>query len=176
MKAKTCRSCQTRPIAGGTVRGSGDTDRATAKSVELCLPCLAEAGWENTHSDYGHDVNGPESSEAGEDEAGKRVDVCWMCHPELNEASADYVPRNGTSRQGMEITVPIRATAKDKARVAAEKLGAGDAKIRTNFGTTTLKSKAMDLELRWDANSRFVGGTVGAKKVRNVSEAIRVTR
>lgn len=168
MATKTCRSCQIRPIAGGTVRGEGDTDRATAKSVELCLPCLAEAGWENTHSDYGH--------EDGKDADGEPTDTCWMCHPELNEASADYSARVGTSRVGMVITVPIRGTAKEKAQAAAEGLGAQDSKIATTkkTGITTLKSAGSEIELRWDANGRYVGGTVRGRKVRNVSEAIRV--
>jgi hypothetical protein len=170
MATKKCRSCQIRPVAGGTVRGDGDADRATAKSVELCLPCLAEAGWENEHSDYGH--------ADGKNADGDPTDSCWMCHPELNEASADYAARRGTSRAGMTIHVPIRATGKDKAAAVITQLPKGFAtSVNTRKGVVTLKAaKGKDLGtvLRWNANGPFISGEANGRKIRNVAEALRV--
>lgn len=43
---KTCTICNKRPVIGG-VRGSIEGD--------YCLPCYEYAGWENNHTDEGHD-------------------------------------------------------------------------------------------------------------------------
>lgn len=167
--SKKCRNCQNRPIAGGTVRGVGDTDKGQARAVELCLPCLAEAGWENTHSDDGHGTD----TEGSNDTA-----YCWICHPELNENSADYKVRAGTSRAGMVINVPIRASGPEKANAVAAKLPSEYAtSVRTRKGITTLKAaKALGegVVLHWGINGRFVSGTANGTKVRNVAEALRI--
>lgn len=88
MARKLCTLCNTRPVGYGT---NGDQQHAT--TMGYCTPCLTEAEWENTHSDYGHDVDGPEVEPSGEDEVNKRVKGCWECYPELNEAQRTYTPR-----------------------------------------------------------------------------------
>lgn len=79
---KLCRVCGVRTIATGK---GNNNDQMQAKAVELCIPCLEEAEWENTHSDDDH---------AGTPE-GYLTDACWICHPELNLAKKDHTPRTG---------------------------------------------------------------------------------
>ena len=155
---KRCVSCGTRPRSSESPEG------------QLCAPCLREAEWENEHSDYGHDVEGPESDDATERNA--RVNGCWICHPELNRASAEYKGRTGTSRLGIQMTVSLRATGREKAQQVAAKLGGG--KISNSKGRTVLVLG--DLTLVWDANGRFTseGSKFGKRTVRNASEALRL--
>jgi hypothetical protein len=86
MARKMCTDCNTR--------------RATPESPEgrLCAPCLHYAGWENEHSDYGHDEDATETG-TSDDAHGKRVDDCPVCHPELD-------PRNAPARTGHRNTAP----------------------------------------------------------------------
>ncbi|TNH23959.1 hypothetical protein FHG89_25965 [Micromonospora orduensis] len=167
-RKNACRSCGTRSIGSG----SGDSnDRDTAKAVELCVPCHEEAQWENEHSDRGHDSLPADS----EERAG-----CWICRPGLNRASAEYVGRAGTSRAGMTINVPLRADGKTKAATVAEKLAAMkvESKIRRFKGEEILTAKIGGTELRlvWDERGRYVyaESTFNSRKVRNVSEALRL--
>ena len=173
MSQKRCNVCQTRPATPESPEG------------QLCQPCLTEAGWENTHSDWDHEgyrswtlkntnFKTRKELQAAIEEVAVETTACWICHPELNEAKAEYTPRGGTSRAGMVIHVPLRATGADKARLAVGLLDLTDGNIRTNYGVTTLKSKALDLELSWDARGRYVGGRIASRKVRNVSDAMRV--
>lgn len=74
---KLCTLCKLR--APGTGNG---TDPDQARRMGYCTPCLTEAEWDNTHSDYGHDSH---------NDATPEKDSCWVCHPELNEAAKDYV-------------------------------------------------------------------------------------
>lgn len=82
--AKICYSCKHRAV--GT--GPGDEDPKQARSLDLCVTCLTESGWENTHSDEGH-----EDSNDGE----PAMAHCWICHPELNPntepATGHHSPR-----------------------------------------------------------------------------------
>jgi hypothetical protein len=171
--SKTCRVCQSRKVAQGIVRGQGDTDAGTARAVELCIPCFAEAGWENEHSDDGHGT---------EHEGSNSTDYCWICHPELNEAAATYVARVGTSRAGMVITVPLKASGQEKAAAVKAQIPTGYAVgIKTVKGVTTLKAAkgvGDGLVLQWDAQGRFVYGpsTANGKKVRNVAAALRILK
>lgn len=158
MAAKTCEICKTRPAQTTT-----QALRDFGTVFPYCYPCHELAEQENVHSDDGHDESAP-------------FDGCWVCHPELDQTSAEYTPRSGTSRAGMTINVPIRAAGATKAKVTAEKLSAPDAKARTSKGVTTLRSKSLDLVLNWDQGGRFVGGTVAGRKVRNVAEALRVAK
>jgi hypothetical protein len=163
---KTCRSCQIRTIATGTVKGedAAYVDRATAKSVELCNLCHVEADYENTHSDDDHDS--------------EPVDGCWVCYPELNQRTqADERgarKASGTSRSGMVFTVPVKASGKEKAEAVKAQITA-DVKVtvRTVKGVTTLRAGA--LRLAWDAQGRFDydASRYGDRKVRNAAAAIR---
>jgi ribosomal protein S14 len=155
---KRCVSCGTRPRTSESPEG------------QLCEPCLREAEYENEHSDYGHDINGPESDDATANNV--RVNGCWICHPELNRASVAYVERAGTSRKGIVMTVSLRATGREKAEQVAAKLGGG--KVSTSKGRTVLRHG--DLVLVWDTNGRFTseGSKFGKRTVRNASEALRL--
>lgn len=164
---------------------------------QLCAPCLEEAEWENSHSDNAHEdvTNLPVGEipahwtfKARTSKASKLAQVasvrtetetCWICHPEFNKAKASYTARVGTSRQGIVLTVPPKADAKTKALTVAERIEGqhfekGSVKVRTAKGVTTLR--AGELTLTWDAKGRFLaeGSSVNGKKVRNVSEALRV--
>lgn len=111
---------------------------------------------------------------------------CWICHPELNEAKRAYAERQGTSRKGQVIHVPLRASGPDKAAIVAEAITnlGGTVKVRTVKGDTTLKGElpsGAKIELHWDfqgryeyAPSSFTANGGKANKVRNVSEALRL--
>ena len=155
--------------------------------ADQCRACHVEAEWENTHSDYGHEGianGGGDADEFGGQEEFDRVKAemkqCWICVPDLNEAAKDYVPRAGTSRAGMRLTVSIRAAAKTKAQQVQAQLPEGfKATVRTEKGVTTLRAKGpVTIILRWNENGAFTSGTVQAtdgttRKVRNASEALR---
>lgn len=68
MARKLCEFCNTRTA---TSQNRGNI------SISACEPCETEAGWENSHSD-----GQCEGTEGGK---------CWICLPELNRASAEYV-------------------------------------------------------------------------------------
>lgn len=85
MARKLCTICNSRPVGHGT-----NGDQGHAISMGYCTPCLTEAEWENTHSDYSHED--PECVAKGYDEQSE-LDKCWECHPELNEARREYTPR-----------------------------------------------------------------------------------
>lgn len=165
---------------------------ASSESPEgrICAPCLEEAEWENLHSDNGHE--GIDTLEIGNTnlrskkafnafvaETKAEMESCWVCHPEFNKAKEIYVQRTGTSREGIKLSVPPKADAKTKALSVAAKIEGrhfekGSVKVRTVKGITTLR--AGEVTLTWDVNGRFVsaGSSVNGKKVRNVSEALRV--
>jgi hypothetical protein len=162
-----------RPVGGG--KASGYEDRDWAEQNGYCMPCADEGQMDIAHT------NGHES--ISEDE-------CWYCHPELNEANKPYTPRNGTSRAGMVINVPIREAAIVKAAVVATRLtgvqieGGTVRKIQASVKAAGAKLSVDkhgaavlvfgDLELTWDYRGKFIGGTFAGRKVRNVSEALRV--
>jgi hypothetical protein len=187
-----CRSCEARPIGGGS---GEENDRDYARTVELCVPCAEEAGWENSHGDYSHAALADGSltwkgtsyktkkafDEWATDERAS-MERCWICHPELNRASVDYAGRTGTSREGMVIVVPVRASGKEKAEAVAAKIPF-ESKVRTVKGVTTLRAaqeKGATLVLVWDERGRWdysasrveVDGK--ARKIRNASEALRL--
>lgn len=91
MARKLCGNCNTRTV--GT--GPGEDD-ATAKAVGSCNTCYTEAGWINSHSDWGHDADSdtivdPDSGNTD----GNRVEGCWVCFPELNLTTRPAVVRTG---------------------------------------------------------------------------------
>jgi hypothetical protein len=172
MNAKRCEICDTRPIMPG-----GRMLQVHGVKFPYCEPCLVEADWENTHSDYGHDVDGPEADDYTT--AGAHVTGCWVCNPELNEASATYTPRTGVSRKGQVINVTIRATGRTKATEVAEKFNASyKVTVSSRKGFVTLKAASANetFVLVWDAQGHFQYGpsTYGSRKVRNVAEALRL--
>lgn len=73
MAAKLCNVCNIRKV------GTKGSDPLSAKLAGMCGLCMDEGGWENTHSDEGHEeatIATPELTNG-----------CWICHPELNEAA-----------------------------------------------------------------------------------------
>lgn len=177
-----CPECQKRPIGGGPLDGTWN-DREDAKQHDMCLVCLAEAYWTNVHSDYAHEILKAEG--ASTDEQNYDLANCWVCHPELDKSSEAYVQRTGTSRQGMEMVVTLRAD-------AATKAGQVKAQLPKGFKTSTqvggahgilavrltgsrgAKDAKVAFEANWDDRGRWVAGTVNGKKVRNAKELLRV--
>lgn len=100
MTAKTTRTRTLCNVCGTRTVGSGGRqyDTQSASSLGLCGYCYEEAGWENTHSDWGHDANSETVVEGdGEDENGHRVKGCWICFPELNMAQKPHTPRKASA-------------------------------------------------------------------------------
>lgn len=75
MARKICTVCNARP----QYTGGGD-DPAPSGS-KMCNPCYTEGGWENTHSDEGHE------------DGGNLHEPCWICVPELNLAQKPYIKK-----------------------------------------------------------------------------------
>lgn len=160
-QSKRCAVCEVRPVT------------KDSPESQLCRPCLTKAEWENMHSDYGHSPEGEQPHD------------CWVCFPELDESSADYVQRKGTSRVGMVLHVTPRATGQDKAKQVAEQLkdfGMASIKVYKGVVTLTLETSGASVKLAWDANGRYLYDstaiTVGGKsrKARNVSAAIKAIK
>lgn len=87
---RKCEICGIRNIGSKHGIAYGDVDQA--RTLGYCIPCMAEADWENAHSDYGHDD--PDAVAKGYDTQGS-LDSCWVCHPELNRATPDNVAGTG---------------------------------------------------------------------------------
>lgn len=82
MARNLCTDCNTRRVS---------TD-PSLRALLLCGPCADYSGWENTHSDEGHESR---NTVAWDQVVG---DDCPVCHPELD-------PRNTTTRKGHTNTV-----------------------------------------------------------------------
>lgn len=177
MTAKSrCEICNTRPIMTDAQK------RASGVSFPYCLPCLTEAEWENTHSDYGHDEDSETIVPAGDDENNHRVEGCWICFPELNETTKPYKERTGTSRLGIVMHVSPRITGQDKAKQVTPQLPEGfKGTTRTTKGVTTMKGESENgasFKITWDFGSGHLIGawtTIEEKtlKARNVAEVLR---
>jgi hypothetical protein len=75
MARKLCTVCNIRPSHRDTSNGQN------------CIECDTEGGWENTHSDSGHDlINRATATRALTTEESEEIAGCWICYPELNEA------------------------------------------------------------------------------------------
>jgi hypothetical protein len=173
MTAKArCEICNIRPVM--TARQA----RQHGVSFPYCDPCMTQADWENTHSDYGHDADAETIVPWNDEEAadGHRVEGCWICFPELDETTRPYTQRVGTSRAGMVLNVVPLEAAKTKAGVVAEALSALgiESRIRTNKGITTLKATNGEDEIVvvWDGR-RYSHGTGAGRRLRNVADVLR---
>lgn len=185
MKAKRCEICNTRPVDPQVKRESG---------ADHCRPCDTLAGHENMHSDYDHEginsgkvVFGQTTHKTKSSfnewlKSTKRgMAECWVCHPELDETQEEYAQRNGTSRLGIVLSVPIRGTGKDKAAAVTERFRKPYVcATRTSKGTVIFKATAAKggCEIRWDLVGRYLGAEVTlegkTRKARNVSEVLRL--
>lgn len=194
-----CTACGTRGI--GT--GPGEEDKATLKSLGLCNPCATEGSWSNAHSDHSHEgfesltVRGSSfrtkaALDAYKAEIRQETERCWICHPELDRSRAEYVAKDGTSREGMIVHARGGIAGKvDCLKTAGEAAGGevkvteqatGKGKERAVIATKLVWRSPVGVELTvvWDARGRFQYGpsvvTTGEqpRKIRNVSEALRV--
>lgn len=101
MGTTKCNVCKTRTVGSGGK--AYDTQAAAANG--LCGPCDTEGGWENEHSDRGHNAESTEVATLMEDDTvGKRVEGCWVCYPEINMAQREHKPRTSKGGQGKATT------------------------------------------------------------------------
>lgn len=185
---KLCGICKTRPV-------SNSQELPLGIKGTMCTPCYDESGWENTHSDHGHDrINAlveaaAELSTTDQDELDSYMASCWICHPELNEASESYVPRKGTSRAGMVMNTGHNWAPKTKADViaAAVKEAGGTSKTKSEDGNLVITVRlagGSTMKLAWDAQGSYVyaksvwtvPGSIKSIKVRNVAAALRLIK
>lgn len=170
MSKRTCEICNTRPAMSAVEK------RERGVNFPYCAPCMDEADWENEHSDDGHEDLSQITDTSSRGMVAERTQKCWICHPELNEASASYKPASGSGRSGMRMTVRPTAGAKDKAKVIADALKTKgiSSKVRTIKGTTTLTAKLgkdVTLDVVWEGRSLI--SAKAERKLRNVSEVLR---
>lgn len=96
-KPATCTDC------GRTLRSSNRSD-----NVDLCIPCFDFAGWENTHSDFGHDDLAADDPER---------EGCPVCAGNVPTAPApktshtDTAPRSWSSHAGHDHPATAKARA-----------------------------------------------------------------
>jgi hypothetical protein len=154
---------------------------------DQCLPCYEEGGWENSHSDAGHDdLNLAKLTE----EQAAEVHGCWICYPELNQAKRPA--RQGQSRAGMVIVAKGTEIHKSLLfKKEAEAIGwtveisketyemAADAEGEGTRHYATATRGADSISLAWDgraydysASSARIAGK--DRKVRNLKEALRL--
>lgn len=180
---KPCGICKTRPV-------SNSQELPLGIKGTMCIPCYDESGWENTHSDQGHDRIAAAiiANEVLSDTDQAEVDVmaaCWICRPELNEASATYVPRKGTSRAGMVMNTTHSQAPTTKAQIVAAKAeGKGKVEISASQMNVFIKvtCSAGTLQLAWTMDGAYdydnsawtATGSGKTVKVRNVAAALRL--
>jgi hypothetical protein len=183
-------------ICGLRKNYSGAGEKAP-RSSEMCNPCFAEGGWENTHSDHNHNTIAEIIEHAGHDQLSDsdKAEVefmaeCWICHPELNLAKAE--PKAGRSRAGMVIVAKGSEIHKSETfRVAAESAGWSVTMLRETYeleenaegeGTryyATARRGNDWISLAWDGRAYDYPGSSSefggkARKVRNLKEALRL--
>lgn len=95
-KRNLCNVCGKRTVGSG----GRQYDTQSAASLGMCGPCDSEGGWENTHSDWGHEeiLAKPEAERTAEDL--ENIDGCWICFPELNMAQKEHKPRTSKGSTG----------------------------------------------------------------------------
>lgn len=100
MAAKICSICGKRRVYTGTGPGVDPAPHGW----DGCNYCYTEGGWENTHSDYGHETIKMQVAN-GEPEKWAKEELpnmasCWICHPELNLAQKPVRATTGPKVQG----------------------------------------------------------------------------
>jgi hypothetical protein len=81
MARKLCTVCEIRTQYTGAAGGE-----TAPRLSDMCNPCYAEGGWENTHSDGGHDQILAGTHTTDDAYTISDMEFCWICHPELNLA------------------------------------------------------------------------------------------
>lgn len=176
-----CTVCGVRSIGSGR----GDEDKGTLRALKMCNPCATEGGWENTHSDAGHETidtitvrNSSFKTKAALEEwkaeERKVMERCWICHPELNAAKVEYVAKDGTSREGMVVharggisgkvaclqEAGVKAGGKVEIKEETVTRGKGKDKEEVVISTTLVWRSRIGAELTvvWDHAGRFQYG------------------
>jgi hypothetical protein len=193
-KSARCEICKTRPqMPKAKMKAEHGVD------FPYCEPCLEEANWENVHSDDDHEgllnraktakeANVKNKAEilAALERHHKEIEHCWICQPELNEASKDYVARSaGTSRKGMVMNVKRSMGPVEKAAVVVAAVEAlkGETKTRKAKGAIflTATTAAGVLKTSWDprgyheaATSTWTQADGKVRKIRNVAQCLRL--
>lgn len=168
------------PVAKAPKKGTcEDCGRKVGKSGHptLCTACFDYAGWENTHSDEGHELDMVEIE--GND--------CPVCHPELDPRTA---VKPGRSRAGMVIVAKGTEFHKSATFKEAAEIAGWGVTITVTTGTdesgeeiekhTAIALKGDDtITMVWNgraydypaSSAEFAGK---ARKVRNLKEALRL--
>lgn len=137
---------------------------------DMCTPHNEEGMWENTHEDEGH-----ENLTGLEDDADQMY-ACWVCHPELNEATA--APRKSTSKAGMVILAKGTYHHKSElVRKAIEEAGGEIVKINHKDDKTQLLATFNGIEIvaGWTGDAfDYALASWDGKKYRNVKELVRL--
>lgn len=161
----------------GMSKAARDRHGVGSDFADMCEADYIESGYENEHSDYGH--------QTGKGDQGGDVEHCWVCFPDLKAdfISSSYRPGHaGTSRAGMKLSVPVRAAGQVKAATTKARLDAAgiESSVKGKKGTIRLVIESGDVRitLAWDINGAYLyeessvikGGK--ARKVRNVKAAL----
>jgi hypothetical protein len=171
---KRCAVCEIRPASPLTAEG------------QTCELCYEEAGWENAHSDHGHDdidtysLENTHFTEQAEVDAyiaetKQEMESCWICQPSLNKASGAKV-RVGTPRLGMTFNVTIKADGATKAtevKALLKARGLSGAKITETDGGVMLELSKAGIVCVWSDSGKRIVTQVNGKNVRNVSEILQ---
>jgi hypothetical protein len=171
---KRCAVCEIRPASPLTAEG------------QTCELCYEEAGWENAHSDHGHDdidtysLENTHFTEQAEVDAyiaetKQEMESCWICQPSLNKASGAKV-RVGTPRLGMTFNVTIKADGATKAtevKALLKARGLSGAKITETDGGVMLELSKAGIVCVWSDSGKRIVTQVDGKNVRNVSEILQ---
>jgi len=171
---KRCAVCEIRPASPLTAEGM------------TCELCYEEAGWENAHSDHGHDdidtysLENTHFTEQAEVDAyiaetKQEMESCWICQPSLNKASGAKV-RVGTPRLGMTFNVTIKADGATKAtevKALLKARGLSGAKITETDGGVMLELSKAGIVCVWSDSGKRIVTQVNGKNVRNVSEILQ---
>lgn len=145
MNTKLCIECSSRPV-----------NRELGIDNRLCTPCFDYAGWENTHSDLGHDEN-------------NKYDECPVCQGEKPQPLERVLGRCNCSVSCAASTGRVFAQGHDarmvsrlRDEVLAGELTVGDAtsQLRTRGGSDRLEVKlhlAIDNARTRKTKARTVG-------------------
>lgn len=171
--AKRCQVCDKRPI-----------DRKTAgKDSTLCGPCFEYAGWENTHSDNGHEGQGDLPS--APQELLEEMAVCPVCQ---GDDPADKPVKANGSKPGRKVSKPVaRKPGQSKGEKFAEIAKANGWKPRReltengHLETVTAHAAGGEwVQIQWRDGSCLNTGTTHrgtdgkVRKVRNASAARQI--
>jgi hypothetical protein len=178
------------PICGLRKKYSGAANGEVAPRLsDMCNPCYAEGGWENSHSDSNHDaiLETPVADRTPEQLA--EIEGCWICFPDLNLAK--FTVRGARSRAGMVILAKgteyhKSATFKAHAEAAGWTVTVAEERYEveddeegmTRYFATATKGEH-SISLAWDgraydyhaSSARLAGKD---RKVRNLKEATRL--